>query len=94
MTSHSPAIEVALLAILAVLAVALALAFLRVMKGPSAPDRVVGLDLFAGIAVGMISAFSALSGQSQFLQVAMGLALISFLGTVAVARYLEKSVPR
>lgn len=83
----------ALQGILGVLSLALAIAFWRLVRGPSAPDRVVALDLIAGVSVGMISVFTALTGEQQLLRVAMGLALISFLGTVAVARYLEKSVP-
>lgn len=94
MSELSTPLQWALLIILGVLALALVIAFWRLVRGPSAPDRVVALDLIAGVAVGMISVFTALTGEQQLLRVAMGLALISFLGTVAVARYLEKSVPR
>ena len=51
------------------------------------------VDLIAGVAVGMIAVYSALTGEHQLLRVAMGLALISFLGTVAVARYLPDGTP-
>jgi multicomponent Na+:H+ antiporter subunit F len=87
-------VELVMQGTLALLTVALGLALFRLVKGPSAPDRVVALDLITGLAVGIIAIDCALTGEPQLLRVAMGLALISFLGTVAVARYLEKSVPR
>lgn len=93
MSALSPPLQWALQGILGLLSLALAISFWRLVRGPSAPDRVVALDLIAGVSVGMISVFTALTGEQQLLRVAMGLALISFLGTVAVARYLERSVP-
>lgn len=90
----SPSLTWAMLGILLVLAAALATVFVRVIRGPSAPDRVVALDLIGVIVVGTIAVYSALTGEHQLLRVAMGVALISFLGTVAVARYLERGVAR
>jgi multicomponent Na+:H+ antiporter subunit F len=92
--SLSPAITAVMLGVMLLLAVALAVAFVRVVIGPSAPDRVVALDLMSGVLVGLIAVYSALTGESHLLRVAMALALISFLGTVAVANYLEKGVGR
>lgn len=89
-----PNLRNVLLGTLALLGVAMMLALWRLMRGPSAPDRIVALDLIAGVFVGMIAVYTALTGERHLLQVAMGLALISFLGTVAVARYLEKKEPR
>lgn len=90
----SPALEAVLLAILLLLTLAIAVAFVRVFRGPSAPDRVVAIDLTSGIAVGVIAVYSAATGDRELLRVAMALALISFLGTVAVAHYLERGVGR
>jgi multicomponent Na+:H+ antiporter subunit F len=94
MKELSPALENVMLGTLALLSVAVLLAFLRLVRGPSAPDRIVALDLIAGAAVGMIAVYTALTGERHLLRVAMGLALISFLGTVAIARYLEKKETR
>lgn len=74
----------------AMLMLALILAFLRLVRGPSLPDRVVALDLIAALIVGIISVRSVATGQALFLQVAIVVALILFLGTIAFARYLEK----
>lgn len=94
MSELSLPLRTVLLGTLALLGLAMVLAFWRMVRGPSAPDRVVALDLIGGVCVGMIAVYTALTGERHLLRVAMGLALISFLGTVAVARYLEKKEPR
>jgi multicomponent Na+:H+ antiporter subunit F len=76
--------------VLLLLGVALVFAFLRLARGPSLPDRVVALELITAVAVGMISVYAVASGQPVFLDAAIALALVSFLGTVAFARYVEK----
>lgn len=72
------------------LSVGLLCALYRLLKGPSLPDRVISLDVLGTLMVGMIALYAARMHQSVFLHVAMVLALISFLGTVAFSRYLEK----
>ncbi len=71
------------------LALAVVLAFIRVLRGPSLPDRVVAFDLMTSVAVGIMALYSIATKETVFLDVAIVLALISFLGTVAFARYLE-----
>lgn len=66
------------------------LVFIRLVKGPSIVDRVIALDLLITIGIAVITTYSILSKDSTFLDVAMILALIAFLGTVAFAFYLEK----
>jgi multicomponent Na+:H+ antiporter subunit F len=80
--------------VLIVLHLALLLAFVRIVRGPSLPDRVVALDLSGSLVVGIIAVYAIRSGQPVFLDVAITLALISFLGTVAFARYLERGAGR
>jgi multicomponent Na+:H+ antiporter subunit F len=77
---------------LSMLAVAIMLAAIRLIRGPSLPDRVVALDLISILAAGVTAIYAIASGQAVFLDVATILALVSFLGTVAFARYLEKQV--
>ncbi len=74
----------------AMLSAALFLAFVRLARGPSLPDRVVALDLTAVIAVGIIAAYAIDVRQRAFLDAALVVALIGFLGTVAFARYVER----
>lgn len=66
------------------------LVFVRFLKGPSVIDRVVALDLIVTIGIGIISIYSIITDTSNFLDIAMILALIAFLGTVAFSYYLEK----
>jgi multicomponent Na+:H+ antiporter subunit F len=70
--------------------VAMFLAFARLVLGPSLPDRVVALDLTGLIAVGIIAAYDILTRQPILLDAATVVALVSFLGTVAFARYVER----
>jgi multicomponent Na+:H+ antiporter subunit F len=72
------------------LSLALLLAFVRLVRGPSLPDRVVALELLASLTVGFIAVSVVASGRAPFLDVAMVLALTAFLAAVAFARYLEK----
>ena len=77
---------------LSMMAVAIMLAAFRLIRGPSLPDRVVALDLISILAAGTTAIYAIASGQAVFLDVATILALISFLGTAAFARYIEKQV--
>jgi multicomponent Na+:H+ antiporter subunit F len=75
--------------LLGLLGLACLLAFLRLLLGPSLPDRVVALDLLAAIGVAIAALAALVHEQPAFLDVALGVALISFVGTVAFARFLE-----
>jgi multicomponent Na+:H+ antiporter subunit F len=76
--------------ILPMLAVSVILIFFRFLKGPSIVDKVIALDLIITTGIGIITIYSIVSNQSTFLDIAMILALIAFLGTIAFAYYLEK----
>lgn len=76
--------------ILPVLAFCTLIIFVRFLKGPSLSDRVVALDLLLTTGIGIIAVYSILTDQPSFLDIAMVLALIAFLGTVAFSYYLEK----
>lgn len=76
--------------ILPLLAVAILLMFIRFIKGPSLSDRVVSLDLLLTTGIGVIAVYSVYTDQATFLDIAMIMALIAFLGTVAYSFYLEK----
>jgi multicomponent Na+:H+ antiporter subunit F len=84
--------DLALYFLMPLLSVAVLMAFVRLARGPSLPDRVVALDLLATLAIGMIAVYSIARNQPVLLDVAIVLALLAFLGTVAFARYLEKRV--
>ena len=75
----------------AILALAALLTLVRVIRGPTTPDRVVALDLVGILTAGFVVVSAAASGSSFFLDVAIVVALISFVGTIAYARYVEIS---
>jgi multicomponent Na+:H+ antiporter subunit F len=76
---------------LIVLLLSIALALVRLIKGPDAADRIVALDLISVLIVAFLAAYSIYAGETSFLDVAIGYALIAFLGTVALARFLMRS---
>jgi len=76
---------------LAILGLAAVLGLFRLTRGPSRADRVVALELLGTIAIGMIAAAAVVAGTSALLDVALIVALVAFLGTVAFARYIEGS---
>jgi multicomponent Na+:H+ antiporter subunit F len=83
--------NVALTFVLPSLGIAMALAFARLARGPSLPDRVVALDLITVLAMGMIASYGVGADRSVFLDVAVVLALVSFVATIAFAAYVERS---
>lgn len=72
------------------LTITIFLAFVRLIKGPTFPDRVVALDIMATVAIGVIAIYALDSGEVIFLDVALIVALVAFLGTVAFAYYVER----
>jgi len=63
----------------------------RLLTGPTLADRVVALDLVSMLLVVFLVVFRLISGVNAYIYVAIALALVTFLGTVAFAHYLERS---
>ena len=61
----------------------------RVGKGPSAPDRAIAIDILGIVVVGFCCIMSLQTSQEYYLNIAISWALISFVGTLALAKYLE-----
>ena len=72
------------------LSVAILLAFIRLTRGPSLPDRVVALELIASIVVGFVGVHAIDTGISSLLDVAIVIALTAFLAAIGFARFLER----
>jgi multicomponent Na+:H+ antiporter subunit F len=73
------------------LSVAGLIAVFRVLGGPTLPDRVVALDLIGVIVVCFAVVSAAATGSAWFLDVAIVVALVSFVGTIAYAKYIERA---
>src|SRR5690606_79219 len=70
--------------------IALFVALVRVVRGPTLPDRVIAADLIGVTAVALMVLAAAGTRQAAFLDAAIVIALLGFLGTVAYARYAER----
>ena len=75
---------------LALLLLGVGFSVIRLLFGPSLPDRVVSLDLIAVLLIAFIAAFSIKNNDPMFMNVGLALGLISFLSTVAFARYIGR----
>lgn len=76
------------LASLVLLAIALLLSLVRIVIGPTLSDRVLALDLLTIVAMGFIGAIAIRTGLTLYLDIAIALALLGFLATMALARYI------
>ncbi len=72
----------------AVLGALIVLTMVRLLAGPTAPDRVVALDTVNTLTVASMIVLSVAYGQTVFVDVAIVYALLSFVGTLYVAKYL------
>lgn len=70
--------------------IAFLLSLYRFLRGPDAADRVVAFDTLTLISITGIVLIAFLDGRGIYLDVALVYALLSFLGVIAVARYLEQ----
>ena len=61
----------------------------RVGKGPTAPDRTVAIDIFGTLVVGFCAIYSIMTKKDLYMNIAISWALLSFIGTLALAKYLE-----
>ena len=68
---------------------ALLLSFIRLMLGPSLPDRVIALELIASIVVGLFGLNAIETGISAYLDIAIVLALTAFLVAIGFARFIR-----
>jgi multisubunit Na+/H+ antiporter MnhF subunit len=77
--------------LLALLGVSMVLCFVRLYLGPNPPNRAVAFDTIAVQAVAMVALFAMRTDQPILMDVALVTAVLGFLGTVMLSRYLERS---
>ena len=82
------ALSLATLVALVVLGAAMLLSTLRIIVGPTLADRVLALDLLTILAMGFVVAMALRTGFLLYLDIALALALLGFLATIALARYI------
>ena len=77
---------------LTVIAAATILCLLRMLKGPTAPDRAVAVDTIATITTALLVLLGSIFERYIYLDVALVYAVLTFIGSVAIARFLEKGI--
>lgn len=63
----------------------------RIVAGPHALDRLLAFDLSGALISAALAVFAIIQGSWVYLEISMGLALLAFVGTVAIAHYIERA---
>ncbi|MBQ1202729.1 MAG: pH regulation protein F [Loktanella sp.] len=86
-------LDIAITISVVAIGLSLIIAFVRMVLGPTLADRVVALDMMTTLIIGFCGIIAVFAAVSAFLDVAIVLALVGFLATVALARYAERRDP-
>jgi multicomponent Na+:H+ antiporter subunit F len=84
--------DLLLTAALILIALSMVFGMLRLILGHQTVDRVIAIDLLTVVAIAVIALYAHYAGRFIYLDVALVYGLLSFLGVLAVARYLEKGL--
>ncbi|ARO15986.1 multiple resistance and pH regulation protein F (plasmid) [Ketogulonicigenium robustum] len=76
------------------IAIALCLSFVRLAKGPTLVDRIVAIDMITTAVIAICGLYAVKAGSDAFLDIAVALALVSFISVLAFARYAEQVAHR
>ena len=81
--------EITMLIYFAVLGLCCFMCLFRIARGPTAPDRTVAIDILGIVIVGFCALMAVITGQDFYINIALVWGLLSFIGTIALAKYLE-----
>jgi multicomponent Na+:H+ antiporter subunit F len=73
------------------LTLSMALVLHRIIRGPKNADRIIALDLLSVLVIALVALYAVFSRDAIYLDVLIAYALVAFLGTVAFARYIDRS---
>ncbi|MFD1927653.1 Na(+)/H(+) antiporter subunit F1 [Sporosarcina siberiensis] len=85
-------IEIMLKISLSLFAVAIGIALIRIIMGPSMPDRVLALDVIGVNLIASIAVISIILKTKAFLEVILILGILSFIGTIAYSKFITRGV--
>ena len=68
------------------------LCLLRMLKGPTSPDRAVALDTLSTVTTALLVLLGYIFKRGVYLDVSLVYAVLTFVGSVAIARFLEKGI--
>jgi multisubunit Na+/H+ antiporter MnhF subunit len=86
----SPLFEMLMMGLLALTAISLSMTAARLLIGPSIPDRAMAFDLVMIHVVAIIALYAITVDQDLLVDAVLIVAVLGFLGTVALARFIEK----
>ncbi|MEK5254359.1 Na(+)/H(+) antiporter subunit F1 [Paenibacillus sp. FSL F4-0125] len=75
-----------------IMALAIGVCAWRLVKGPSLPDRVAALDTIGINLLAMVAVLSVFLKTQAFIEIILLIGILSFIGTTAFARYIERGV--
>lgn len=90
LAGHSPILAWAVQATVLLTVLGLGCSFARLIKGPTLPDRVVSVDVITVLAVAVVGLLAVAHDDADLLDVAVALALVAFLATLAFAWYADR----
>lgn len=70
------------------LAIAAVICIARFVKGPTLPDRIIAIDTMSSMVIGIMVLLSLYFGNSLFMDIAIVYAMLSFIGNLAISKYL------
>ncbi|MEK3877396.1 Na(+)/H(+) antiporter subunit F1 [Paenibacillus sp. FSL H8-0122] len=85
-------IQSILMVALSIMVISIAICAWRLVKGPSLPDRVAALDTIGINLLAMVAVLSVLFKTQAFIEYILLIGILSFIGTMALARYIERGV--
>jgi multicomponent Na+:H+ antiporter subunit F len=62
----------------------------RIARGPTIPDRMVGIDIFGILVVGICAILAIITGRMFMIDIGIAWVILSFVGTLTLAKYLSK----
>lgn len=81
-------LDAAVHAALAILSLAFLMIIVRIIRGPTLPDRILALDTLVAVAIGFIATIGVKTTYFLYVDIAIALGLVGFLSTVAFARFV------
>ena len=88
MTFAAQFLDVSVQIALGLLSLTFLVTTLKVIYGPTLPDRILALDMLVAVAIGFIAVIGIKTGYTLYLDIAIALGLVGFLATVAFARFI------
>ena len=86
-------LEICILIAFALLSLSFLLIVVRIVIGPTLPDRILALDMMVAVAIGFIAVTAVATGYYLYIDIAIALGLVGFLATVAFSGLLLRRGP-